>query len=301
MKVRETFVVWYIMRPRHLAIPVKLTILGSGDTRGTPKIGCDCEVCQDARRTGFERRRFGVMLEAGGSRVLVDASPDVRRCLLEKGLSPKDFDAVFLTHAHYDHIAGLGEFFFQGKSIPLYGSSACLDLVFSPKAYGYLSAFKLFDLWPVRDFEPVRVGPFSVMPLAVDHSIQNQGFLFEAHGKRAAILTDCRPTIPEKTRAALTGCDLLVTDGWLLSENQFMAEHRKFHPELSDAQFAAAMAKKKRNHLLLPEAKELGRNVGAKRTVALHVAHAAGRHAVLATAFEDAGFSVGTDGLVFSP
>ena len=58
---------------------MRLTLLGTGDAIGTPKIGCKCPACMDALAGGPSRRmRFSVLVESGGSRVLIDSSPDLR-------------------------------------------------------------------------------------------------------------------------------------------------------------------------------------------------------------------------------
>jgi len=39
---------------------MEVTLLGTGDTTGTPTVGCACETCETARRRGIERSRFSV-------------------------------------------------------------------------------------------------------------------------------------------------------------------------------------------------------------------------------------------------
>lgn len=55
------------------------------------------------------------LVEAGGTRILVDAGGPstrgaLRRGLRERGLAPEDVDAVFLTHLHWDHAWNLDLF-----------------------------------------------------------------------------------------------------------------------------------------------------------------------------------------------
>lgn len=279
---------------------MKITVLGSGDTRGTPKLGCFCPVCSWARENGFERRRFGLIVESESTRVLVDASPDLRSALLERGLAPKDFDAVLLSHEHFDHVAGLGEFSFSGKSVPLFARPAALKHLFSDAAYGYLQDFKTFQLKETKFGVSFQVGPFKITPLEVDHSIETQGFLVEAEGRKVGVLTDTRANVLPSTLAALEGVDLLLTDGWLESRDQFRTAMRFAVLHLTDAEFESEFSRKKLNHLLIPQAKALGRQAGAKKTVALHVSHAAGPHDALSKAHDSASFQIGFDGLTLT-
>lgn len=284
---------------------MKITVLGSGDTRGLPKVGCHCPTCTDALRSGFERKRFGLLVEHADesgrlTRILLDASPDLRRAMLQHGFSSKDLDAVLLTHEHYDHVAGLGDFFFEGKHVPLYARPECIEHVFSEHTFGYLRAFKLFDFRPTEFLQSFSVGPIRVTPVPVEHSIETQGFLFEADGKKAAVLTDCRANVPEATQTAIRGVDVLFTDGWMEDVQQLKAVYRSFRPDLSEAQLDALVREKKRNHMLIPEAKELAERVGAKKTVLLHVAHAASGHDALVRRWESERLVIGSDGQVFS-
>ncbi|MBI2446173.1 MBL fold metallo-hydrolase [Candidatus Micrarchaeota archaeon] len=285
---------------------MKFTVLGSGDTRGLPKVGCHCATCADALKTGFERKRFGIVVEHESdgktTRILIDASPDLRRAFLQYGFSSKDLDAVLLTHEHYDHVAGLGDFFYEGKTIPLYARPDCIDHVFSEHAYGYLRGFRLFDFHKMDWLAPFSVGGadgIRVTPVPVTHSIETAGFVFEAGGKKAAVLTDCRADVPAPTQDAIRDADLLFTDGWMENSEQFKEAHRAFHSDLSESALTELSKRKKRNHLLISEALELAMRVGAKKTVLLHVAHAASPHAALSRRYDSAKIQVGFDGSRF--
>ena len=71
---------------------MKITVLGS--SHGVP-----------------ERDRFctSIMVEAGGKRYLVDGGAPVASLLIQRGMTPCDIEAVFVTHTHGDHINGLLE------------------------------------------------------------------------------------------------------------------------------------------------------------------------------------------------
>lgn len=68
---------------------VRLTVLGSSAVRPNPGSACS-----------------GYLVEAGGTRVLVDCGPGVASELLRHCL-PRDLDAVLLSHAHPDHCSDL--------------------------------------------------------------------------------------------------------------------------------------------------------------------------------------------------
>ena len=74
-----------------------------------------------------------LVLSCGDTHLLVDAGISCRRItvsLRELGLTPEDLDAVFITHTHSDHIAGL-QTLLKRTAFPVYGSAAtCRGLVY---------------------------------------------------------------------------------------------------------------------------------------------------------------------------
>ena len=56
---------------------MKIVFLGTGTSHGVPMIGCECDVCRstDPRDS---RTRTSVLIESGGTSILVDTSPDLR-------------------------------------------------------------------------------------------------------------------------------------------------------------------------------------------------------------------------------
>ncbi|HZD42903.1 MAG TPA: MBL fold metallo-hydrolase, partial [Methanomicrobiales archaeon] len=87
---------------------MRITLLGTGDAVGTPRVGCSCPNCTTAVAEGLSRLRTSLLLEVDGKHILVDTSPDLRQQLLKSG-SPY-IDAVIRTHGHYDHYSGYGDF-----------------------------------------------------------------------------------------------------------------------------------------------------------------------------------------------
>lgn len=84
----------------------RLLFLGTGASAGVPLIGCDCDVCRS--HSPFNKRlRSSVLIKIANKQFLIDAGPDFREQALRYHI--KTLDGLILTHAHYDHIAGLDE------------------------------------------------------------------------------------------------------------------------------------------------------------------------------------------------
>ena len=93
---------------RSLPIERTFTFLGTSSGCGVPAFFCHCPACEAARKDPAKRRGCtGVALRGHGT-TIIDASPDIRHQLNREGIDI--IDDFFLTHAHYDHMGGLGEF-----------------------------------------------------------------------------------------------------------------------------------------------------------------------------------------------
>lgn len=88
-----------------------MTLLGTGGSAGVPMIGGadgagDWGACDPAEPRN-RRTRASILVEQGGTALLVDTGPDLRTQLLDNRI--KRVDAVLYTHAHADHITGLDD------------------------------------------------------------------------------------------------------------------------------------------------------------------------------------------------
>jgi phosphoribosyl 1,2-cyclic phosphate phosphodiesterase len=195
-----------------------VTVLGSGTSQGVPMIGCPCAVCHSSDPRD-KRTRSSIYLEAPGTKILVDTTPDLRLQALREGLN--HLDAVLFTHAHADHIMGFDDLRrfceIQGGPLPIYGSKETLEQVeriffyaFSPKKTvpGYVHVV------PHVVADTFTLGELQITPLPVPHgSTPTNGYLF-AHGGRKllAYLSDCRD-LPAPILKLIDGVEALIIDG----------------------------------------------------------------------------------------
>ena len=93
-------------------IPLEITILGCGTSAGVPMIGTGFGKC-DAENPKNRRRRCSIVIESLGTKenlgtkILVDCGPDIKDQIVEFGAC--NFDALFITHEHADHVHGIDD------------------------------------------------------------------------------------------------------------------------------------------------------------------------------------------------
>ncbi len=88
--------------------------------------------------SAFTLRNYhsNLVFEEQGKSLLVDAGGDIRFSLQSSGLSYKDFDSIYITHLHNDHIGGMEFIAFSS-----YFDPNC------PKLHLYCHKWLVDDLW----------------------------------------------------------------------------------------------------------------------------------------------------------
>ncbi|TYL38622.1 ATP-binding protein [Natronococcus pandeyae] len=197
---------------------MRVTLLGTGDTTGTPTVGCDCETCQLARERDVERTRFSVHVEneRTGESLLIDFSPDFRYQFLRDDVPLPD--AGIVTHVHFDHLDGLGNAFRVFDSLDIYAADETDPETGKSVAetvaddYHYL---RTISVQPTTPLETVRICGLDVTLVPVDHlPLVCYGVAIEdpETGAKLSITGDTSYDVPEKSREVLDDPDLLLAD-----------------------------------------------------------------------------------------
>ncbi len=164
---------------------MRITFAGTGDGRGVPAVGCQCQLCERARDEGGKnhRRRVSVIIRNGTETILFDTPASVGEMLNEKRIF--HISAIFLSHKHYDHIAGITEFEYWPEKIPVYGNISVLgNFEITDRLYEQCK----FNV--LHDRESVRVGRIKVTPFDVSHKIPTFGLIFRYEDKRIVHFSD---------------------------------------------------------------------------------------------------------------
>lgn len=231
----------------------KLTFLGSGTSQGIPVISCGCWVCS-SDDSKDKRLRASVLIEHQGYTVLIDAGPDFRQQMLAHGV--KRLDAILLTHAHKDHIAGLDDVrafnYTTGMPVHIYAEERVQEVV--RKDYDYAFGDNKYpgapdiDLHTIDD-KPFKIGTLDVMPIRGYHAkLPVLGFMIGG----VAYITDMN-RIEQGEIDKMHGVDTLVIN----------ALRRESHM----------------SHFTLGEALHISYLVSPRQTFLTHISHQMGRHA----------------------
>jgi phosphoribosyl 1,2-cyclic phosphate phosphodiesterase len=228
-----------------------VTFLGTGASTGIPVIGCHCPVCQ-SHVVKNRRLRPSILVKVQGKSFLIDCGPDFRQQALVHHID--SFDALLLTHCHYDHIGGLDELraynIRDQKPIRCFLSEETMaalrpryDYLFEPLkedvSWSARIEFQaLFGDYGMREVEGVPIGYFSYR----QYTMKVTGFRFG----NFAYVTDIS-SFDDEIFLSLQGVQILALSA--------------IGPQGTQAHFS------------LDQAIEFSRKTGAHRTFLTHISH----------------------------
>ena len=138
-----------------------------------------------AREEGGKNRRRTVsfIVTSGSETILFDSPSSIGVVLNEQRIF--HISAIFLSHKHYDHIAGITEFEYWPEKIPVYGNMSVLgNFEVTDRLYEQCKFHVLYDR------ESVKVGGIKVTPFDVSHKIPTFGLIFRQNDKRIVHFSD---------------------------------------------------------------------------------------------------------------
>jgi ribonuclease BN (tRNA processing enzyme) len=203
----------------------------------------------------------GYMLEADGSKVLLDCGPGVLGRLRQQSTWP-ELDAIAITHFHLDHWGDLVPWVWGTFYLGANGPAKKPALWVQPGGAAYLASLgerlgfpdmfeRTFELSEYEPDTPFTIGKLAVTPTRVPHyTLQTYAFRVQSNG---AVLTYSGDSAPsDELVEAARDADLFVCEATLL------------RGELDG---------EPRGHLSLDEAVDAFEASGAKRLLVTHRPH----------------------------
>lgn len=169
--VRKKFLIDLRPEVNYIDTRIKVTILGTGTSKGIPEIGCECPVCTSPYKKD-KRTRCSAIVETMGMTILIDPSPEFRKQALDCKLH--HIDAVLITHAHYDHVGGIDDLrpFCAEGDIPVYASTKTWEMLREHYEYCFREhpypGVPKFDVHEVGDC-PFIINGLTIIPIKVMH------------------------------------------------------------------------------------------------------------------------------------
>ena len=179
---------------------MKIEILGSGGAVTTPRPGCFCQICKEARAEGVPYSRSGPSVFIHGPDILID-TPEESKAQLNRARIER-VNACFYSHWHPDHVAGCRVWEMNMDFAHWPPQNKATD-IYIPEQVGqdfrtksgtwaqlkYLEKMETIRLFELSDGEVVRFDDFQISPfrLAEDYVY---AFLFERETTRVLIAPD---------------------------------------------------------------------------------------------------------------
>lgn len=152
---------------------MKITILGSGTSQGVPVIACNCEICKSLDYKD-KRLRSSIMIELNEKTFIIDTGADFRQQMLRENV--KKVDAIFYTHAHKDHTAGMDEIrsfnFKNEKDMPIYATEFVVTQL--KQEFAYIFSEHKYPGVPnvevnIIENQPFEIDNILITPIEVMH------------------------------------------------------------------------------------------------------------------------------------
>jgi phosphoribosyl 1,2-cyclic phosphate phosphodiesterase len=224
---------------------MQLTILGSGGPLTTPRPGCSCRVCAEARREGGRSQRGGPGIFVHDARILIDATEDVVPLLNRAGVDRVDH--LFLTHWHPDHTGGFRVVEQLSFDLGRAGAGRRVEVWLNRATANRLAAnwrfFESVGYCRLNVVEPgtrLDLGGISATWFGYAPDDFLSGFVLEdGHGRALLTLDETKDLAPRiAADPSLQSCDLLISECGLFERDPegralVPADHRLWKTEAS--------------------------------------------------------------------
>jgi phosphoribosyl 1,2-cyclic phosphate phosphodiesterase len=244
---------------------MEVRLLGSGSWEGIPAPFSNDKVSLGAKWNNKDFRfRPCVEVKNNKGSFLIEIPPDIR--LISYKFKLYKVNKFLVTHWHFDHLYGLFELDTYSSfvnELEIYCSHKTAEWI--REKFGHL--MKHIKIIEMQAYIPMKIDGVKVTPLPVNHMARRDtvetednsfGFLLEDGKKKIAYMGDYY-WMPQKTKDAIRGIDVLVLDGALLFDSKMRLNHEFIE------------LRKDTDHLHDEDMIKLAQELDAKKTVFHHI------------------------------
>ncbi len=223
---------------------MEIEIIGSGGAFVTPRPGCHCPMCDEAREKGVPYARRGPAVFVHGPDILFDTPEDITVSLNESGIDR--VRACFYSHYHPDHV--MGRRVFEQLNWNLRDSSGnygVTDVYVPERVYAdfqkmlatadhldYLKSIGIVNMTVIPEGESVEVHGVTVTPFPV---AEDYVYAFLLREDNARVLVAMDELVGWTAPGFLHGVDLAVMPSGVCEHHPLTGERRieAGHPVLA--------------------------------------------------------------------
>lgn len=217
---------------------MRIEVLGNAQDGGVPHLGCDCDLCEEAREDNSKSKRVASLMlkedeeEDTRARYLIDATPDLRYQIQGRYL-----DGIFLSHEGLGHMTGLlflGKESYDYSGIPVYTSEAANDFMDQNDPYRFLKDRDNIDVNEIEDGDEQGVQGGRIEVIEVEHpQVETVNFCFMIHGeeKKVFYISDINRW-SAKTKELVREADIAIVDGTFWSADEIERYEEVPHPSI---------------------------------------------------------------------
>ncbi len=268
----------------------EVTIIGSGDTLGTPVAGEIHPTCLDPKSKRF---RFGLLIAIDETKILIDTNPDLKWQCLDNSFELKEIDYILITHSHSDHLNGMGEFFYR-RQIPTkvyYQDNPLTEKHI--EYFRYLEREEVLTFESCKPFEEFQLNKnIKILPIQLNHGFPAIGYIITAYDKKVAIVTDSNSNLSEETLIKLEGVDALFIDSFSEDIKQAKEVYKTCNIPVPEN------FKEEWFHMTFEESKKIAEVVKAVQTYPIHISRYVSLHEELVKKHSSEKFIVPYDGMI---
>lgn len=208
------------------------TFMGTGAGCGVPAFFCGCPACEEARHDPRARRGDCGVMVRGGKTVLIDTPPDIRHQLLRENV--RTIDELLYTHAHFDHVGGLGELEYlvqlvKKQALPTYGSVE--TLASASAEFHYMTP--CLDMRELAPYATLELDGARYTALPVTHAPGTYGYLIETEETRLFYASDTGK-LPVQTAERVRGVDIMAMDATFWKRNWSPEAHHSVQETIEE-------------------------------------------------------------------